>query len=124
VRTVAHRPYSTRAARHCDLIRAREALDGEIFPRTDGVAQAHRLVLHAGLGRAFGADDEVDRWRALADADDNYGEAWIMTHVSSSEATGSTWPQCMFWSVLQKPQPRCSTQRVRTCRREDAQRGR
>ena len=70
----------------------REALDGEIFPRTDEVAQAHRLVLHAGLGRAFGADDEVDRWRALADADDNYGEAWIMTHVSSSEATGSTWP--------------------------------
>jgi hypothetical protein len=45
----------------CDLIRAREALAGEIFPRTDGVAQAHRLVLHAGLGRAFGADDEVDR---------------------------------------------------------------
>jgi hypothetical protein len=73
----------------------------------------------------------VDRWRALADADDNYGEAWIMTHVSSSEATGSTWPKRMFWSVLQKPQPRCSTlrryrersaltcrdPRVRTCRR-------
>jgi DNA-binding CsgD family transcriptional regulator/tetratricopeptide (TPR) repeat protein len=62
-----------------ELLAAREALGGEVFPPTDPIAEAHRLVLHAELGRAFDAPDQADRWRALAHVEDGYGEAWVMT---------------------------------------------
>ena len=52
-----------------------------MFPPTDPVADAHRLVVHAELGRAFGAPDQVERWRALAQVEDEYGEAWVMTRA-------------------------------------------
>ena len=64
-----------------ELLEARRDIGGDMFSEDDGVAQAHRLVLEAELARAFGHDDEVDRWRKLADVPEQYGEAWVMTQA-------------------------------------------
>jgi DNA-binding CsgD family transcriptional regulator/tetratricopeptide (TPR) repeat protein len=63
------------------LLAERDVAGGEMFAAADPVAQAHRAVLRAELARAFGNDEEIARWDELAEIEDCYGEAWVMTNA-------------------------------------------
>jgi DNA-binding CsgD family transcriptional regulator/tetratricopeptide (TPR) repeat protein len=71
-----------------ELLEARRDIGGDMFSEDDGIAKAHRLVLEAELARAFGHDDELDRWRKLTDVPDHCGEAWVMTQAIVHWAQG------------------------------------